>query len=494
MAEQNQGMNESELLADIEQKVEQYAKKYKPQLEQLSDSPLAKVCSIDESHIYGLGSQLEKWENYYNRYVKAFVPSHLTQGKSKNESGGSMNDLGTLPRLANDFIVANMGANPIGVFAGIQPIASSNGDVYVKTLLAGNSRGNTTQGQIVSSPLQAPDVYTDFWAGANNGEVTVATTANSSPSAGPYTITLTDKPVLKNKVKVYVSASIYGFDDGTGYIVGRGIEGTIDYTTGDVSLNFTVASGSIPTSTAIKLTYTSNLEESGAYAKVNLAIQRIPVVAEPFVVGQEFGLFQTWEIEQMFGRLAQEDSQKDLTEAMMAEICNKIINKMYKSAVAAGNSNLTEWSATPTGDVSQYLHRQSLPFSFAEAGKKLYQRTGRAVINCMIGDPGFCSYIETLDGFVPMNMVIQGAHIYGKYKDTVVIRAPQLPNNEALFIFTGTGMFDKPAVWGTYMPIIFLHPNIPVPNNVLRVQGAAVSYGAADLVIDRFITRFKITA
>jgi len=329
---------EAKLNSQVEEKLEQYVKNplYRECFEKLKDTTVGKLGGINEGHIYGLGSQLESWDNYYKGLNhKGLVPAQFN-GRSKNEAG-SMNDLPVLPRLAYDLLITNMGNNPISVFAGIQPISSSNGDVYVKQLIAANTRGNTTSGQIIASPLQQPEVFTDYFIGSNNPETTIATTAGSSPSAGPYTTTLTRAPLRKNSVRVTVSATIYGQDDGNGFIIGRGLEGTIDYTTGAISVTFTTAS--IPVSTAIKVTYTSNLEESGAYAKLNMAITKVPVQAEPFVIGQEFGIFQTWEIEQMFGRLAQEDAMNDLSQAMMAEISNKLINKFYNQVLADGVGN-----------------------------------------------------------------------------------------------------------------------------------------------------------
>ncbi len=485
-------INEAKVMSEVEQKLEKYTKnsRYREAFERLKNSTIKKAgVKIDERVLYGLGSQLEQFDSYYNNQLVPNAPGHLVTGGRISENG-SLNDLPQLPRLAYDLLITNIGNNPISVFAGLQTIGSSTGDVYVKEIVAGNSRGNTTTGQIITSPTQQPDVYTDYFIGSNNPAVTVATTAASSPTAGPYNTTLTRAPLRKNSVKVTVSSTIFGQDDGNGFIIGRGLEGTIDYTTGDITINFTTAS--IPTSTPIKVTYTSNLEESGQYAKLNLRIVKRPVVAEPFVVGQDFGLFQTWEMEQMFGRLVQEDSMNDLSQAMMAEMSNKIINKMYNQVVADGAGNQTTWDAAPPANTSKLLHRGTLAFALAEAEGKLYSRTGRAVIDFALASIAVASYMKTLPGFESINIVSQGAHIFGKLDNMVIIRCPQIPNGDAVLGFAGTGIFDKPAVLATYMPMMYIHPNIPTPNNLLKVQGAVASFAAADLVIERFLTRLTI--
>jgi hypothetical protein len=487
-------INEQEQMSEVEKKLEKYSKnsRYLEAYDKLKDSAIAKMGRSSESHLYGLGSQLEKFDNFYNGYLLKNAPAHVLGNSNRIQESGSLNDLAQLPKLAYDLLITNMGNNPISVFAGFQPIASSNGGVYVKTLVADNTRGNTTAGQIVSSPIQNPDVFTDYFIGSNNPQVTIATTAASSPVAGPYNTTLTRAPLRKNNVKVKVTASIYGQDDGNGYIIGRGLEGTINYTTGDITVNFTVASGSIPVSTPITVTYTSNLEESGQYAKLNLQLTKIDVQAEPFAVGQDFGIFQSYEIEQQFGRLAQDDSMNDLSQAMMAEISNKIINKMFNQVIADGAGNQTTWDATPPVGTSKLLHRGTLIFAVSEAEQKIYLRTGRAVIDFVLASPAVASYFSTLVGFESINIVSQGAHIFGKVDNRIIVRCPQIPQGEAVMGFSGTGMFDRPAVWASYMPMMFIHPNIPMPNNLLKVQGAVVSYGAAELVISRFLTRFTI--
>jgi hypothetical protein len=486
-------VNEKEAISEVEQKLEKYSKnpRYLEAYDKLKDTAVAKLGRSNESHLYGLGSQLEKFDNFYNGFLLKNAPAHVLGNSNRIQESGSLNDLATLPKLAYDLLITNMGNNPISVFAGFQPIASSTGGVYVKTLVADNSRGNTTAGQIVSSPIQNPDVFTDYFIGSNNPKVTIATTAGSSPSAGPYSTTLTKAPLRKGNVRVTVSATIYGQDDGNGYIIGRGLEGTINYTTGDIVVNFTTTS--IPVSTPIVVTYTSNLEESGQYAKLNLQLTKIDVQAEPFAVGQDFGIFQSYEIEQMFGRIAQDDSMNDLSQAMMAEISNKIINKMYAQVVADGGSNLTTWDAAPPAGVSKLLHRGTLLFAVSEAEQKIYLRTGRAVIDFVLASPAVASYFSTLVGFESLNIVSQGAHIFGKVDNRIIVRCPQIPQGDAVMGFSGTGMFDRPAVWASYMPMMFIHPNIPMPNNLLKVQGAVVSYGAAELVISRFLTLFRIS-
>ena len=453
----------------VQKEADFFAKKYNEQFQQLKGSPLAKFGKIGIPEIYGLGKQLYRFD----------------QLKKRMQERGNIADLGELPKFAYDVIVTAFGGSTLNLFAGTQPISSSHGNVYVKQLVASLTRGNVTDGQTLIDPTKAPDVFAENFAGEKSPQISIGQTTTS---VGPYTYTIVKAPIRPNTFKI-VAGTAYGTDNGQGKIIGWDLQGTIDYVTGAVVINFKTA----PTSgTNMLINFSTNLEESGNYAKLSPIMSTIPINAEVFVIGQELGMLQSFEAEQMFGEMMDDEATQDLSDCLMREISQTLIDKFYMEAINGGASNLTTWEAIPQNAQTEYLYRMTLPYALAKANKKLAQRLGRGGANVYLAGYGFCSYIETLDGFMPSDISTSGPHVYGTYNGKIVIRCPQMTDNDCLMVYTGTGMFDKPGVWAPYMPLATTQA-VPVNNNILKSQRICVTYGGVEIVIGRAITLFRIT-
>lgn len=465
---------EMKTLEEQKKLVEKYKKKYRPYIEALEKSPLARVTKggLTESHVAGLIGNLQRYEFYQNKVLKEY---------------GSVSDLGKLPTVAHDVITTSYGVDPSNVFAGNQVMKASHGSAYFKATKASSTRGNVTAGQTLRDPRKAPDVRAINYSGEGNN-FTLGTTVAGTLT---YTGTLPNVPVRKNTVNVSVSNSTtnYAEDNGRDFqagvnnILGVGFYGSINHATGNIVITFTSDPGN---GVVISVNYATNFEENGGYARVQNLWDSIPINAEVRALGMDVGLIQSFELENALGVDAESDSILTLSSEMVIENAQILINKMKNRAVG-----LTQWNKrTPTG-TSDALHRITFDFALEDASGDINTNADRGYANVIIGGGRFCTYLATLDGFEHSGLPGSSPYIFGTYKGKIVIKATQLNQWEALMVYKGTNNFDVAAINSVYMPLAIMK-HLPVFNNALKNQNACAMYNALEVVNSAFITRIEI--
>lgn len=462
-----------------------YYSKYKDQMDALMEhSPLAKVrkslgSKVNMYDVVALGEQLTQFENY-----KTFL----------NENGTNT-DLGQLPNLAFDIITASYGSSIVPLLASIQPIEEEQGTIYYKQTKTVNARGqvwsagtgtNIAGGEILRNPLATPAGYAVGYAGEM---VTVSATivATTTTTSG----TLTQTTVRPRSVAITLTYTTAGTvlratDDGDGNIIGVGIYGTVNYTSGAYTVNYTTA---IPVGGAtLSIDYGTDFEDSGVIPKITTVTASTTLKAEVFVLGQEIGLFKAYSMKKRFNLAAEEELVQDLSSEITAEIGNTLIRRLYLAS--QGN---TTWSRTPGSGVSYAEHKLEFMDIISNAENVILNNAGRGVLNVIIAGTTVCAVLANLPTFQKSNITSNGPHVYGIYGGNVtVIRAPMLPAGEALCVYKGTGMFDAPIVYAPYMPL-FVTNTMPVPNNVLKTQGVAAVWAGMKVTNSAFITKITVT-
>ena len=141
---------------------------------------------------------------------------------------------------------------------------------------------------LVGVPVTAPaDLYSDFVVNyqvfSNSAEDKIASDSTSTS----YNYTLSETPVLNNTVSVtwsYMGNSYTATDDGNGKITGPYLNGTIDYTTGKISLKFDKA----PDLGYIYIDYQFNPAQSAAIT-VNAPMMSSASEVNVFVEASDMG-------------------------------------------------------------------------------------------------------------------------------------------------------------------------------------------------------------
>lgn len=481
-------MSESMKEALIEQKANQYAEgKYKAQVESLQKSPLAKIRSITPYDVYSLGSQLATFESY---------------SKFCAESGTAA-ELGTLPRVALDVITAVYGAGILPVVGSVQPIEEEQGIVYFKQLRAAAAKGNLGANDLIWSSVNQAEKFPQGFAGSRL-QATIATATNATAS---YTVTAAAKPIRPNtiKVKVYkttisssvvtareLDSTIYGIDDGQGNILGKGISGTVNYSTGLFTLALTTAptvsdSAGVQIDAEYELDYEADGSLIGEYKYV---LSSKPIQAQVFALKENIGLLKSFALQKRFGKSSEDEMMNDLVNGLTEEAGGAAILSLINGARGiTGNS--IEWNKFSYQDWT--VHKLSLLDATYEAEGKIYTNAGRGKVNVIIAGANASGWFQSMPNFKAVNNTVSGPHVVGTIGDMTIVRAPAsiMDKNGIFAIYKGTGAFDTPFVWAPYMPL-FASGSIPVLNNPMMKQGLVATWAGCETVVPQFVTEIKV--
>lgn len=472
--------------------VDQYLKKYKNEMEVLEHkSLLAKALKgqggVNEGHIHALGKRLQLTEQFKNHLLHEY---------------GTQADLGLLPTHAGAVISVNFNNDPMNILAGSQEMPTTTALLFYKKVMARTTRGNVTSGQMLRDPKQAPEVYANDFSDDNASDQIATTTAGTLT----YSFTLTKNPIRRGTVRVTLSSGTnFATDQGqagvpdTGLLLGIGISGTINYLTGNITVNFATDPGN---GIIVSAFYATNFEENGSYPRINPLWDNKIVNARVWTIGSEIGVIESFQLKKVLGVDADEDMIKTLSDEMMAEQTQKLTRQMYGQA-----PQTFSWVRTVPSGVSDYLHIKGLHQVITRASGGISKQAGRGLGNILVGDVDFCSYLEATndDSFELIGVPSSGVHIRGIYKKTIpVICDPSLAINPATGLaytdniyrgymtYKGTNNYDIAAVYGTFLPF-FTAGNVPVLNNLLKKQGIAGAVGALENLVPNFTVRIHIT-
>lgn len=478
-------LSESLTLFRMEEQVEGYRKRYRKQMDLLEQSPLARLRpgGITQHDFIALGKQLEAFE---------------VMNKVVHEDQGNVNLLGKLPDVAFDVITVTYGASIIPLVASVQPIEEERGTVYFRRVRAATTKGSQTSGDVLSDP-RTPPVYPNGFASAFIGtETGVASTTSAQVT---YSFTLAAAPIKAQSLTVTLSggAGITGMDigaqaatPGIGQIWGNGISGTVNYSTGVVSVTLAADPGN---GKSITVGYQQNYELATDIPQIDSFYDNKPILARVYALKGTSGMFQTYAMQRRFGKTQDEELAKDLVQQTNSEIGSDLIKLLNSSAPNAGAPVV--FSRTPPNTVSYFEHKQTYKDFLAQAERVLVDQSGRGQISLMIVGKTHAQVISTLPGFVKMyDGALQGIHVFGTLDGTPVIRVTDtnvLGTEQGLMVYKGLSPFEAAAVYSPFMPLTLtdILPQAPNPLNTMR---AAAVWAGVDSLVPQFVVRFDTSA
>lgn len=460
------------------QNAQKYFTKYKKYCEAFEKSVVSRAINLSEHHIVQLGKQLEAFE----LYAKIC------------ENSGSLNTLGEIPKIALDVITAVMSNSVLPVIASTQVIEQQRQMIYFKNLRADNTKGNLTAGQVILDPKTGMKTPKGYASNRLNG-LEMATTALATVD---YTFTLPALPVQSQfmKIEVESDATVFaedvgprGADKNIGTLLGAGVSGTVNYTSGVVVLKFAVQ----PTvAKKIYVSYQQNMELAADLPKMTSFLDQTDVEAQAYVLKTVVGMFQQYALKKTFGDSALEDTAMDLTKEINAEIGGDFISKYLVAAMGS-----TQFSLTAPAGVSEKLHRESYAFRMSDAEAVMLGNAGRGTIKTMIVGREHAALVRGLDGF---NLLSDGGsvgpHIFGTYKGITYIRVPEdalLGAKKGIALYTGSSAIESAGVYCPFMPLTVRQAPAN-NNNPLQDQTVAATLAATKVVVPQFITAFDVVA
>lgn len=474
-------MNQTRL-KKIDQEAERLYEAYRDQMDLLDKSPLAKVREtqgaggITPYDYWCLGKMLESWETF----------TELV------EDVGNTNLLGKIPTIAHDVITAVQGAAIMPVIASTQPIEDERGTVYFKTVRAASTRGSVTDGDVLTDPrsnVTTPDGYSSSQI---DGEVIVASTAGATTN---YTGNLAVSPVRAETLKLTTSISgVEGLDVGpeasdtdVGRIFGKGISGTINYSTGAFDIDFEADPGG---GESVTVEYQQNFELDTDIQKIDTFFDSKTIHARIYALKAQLGMFQSFGLSKRFGMNGEEAMARDLVSEINKEIGGDMIRKLRANSVGSTTFSLT----LPSG-VSRFEHELAWKKSKADAEAVLVGNAGRGTINTLIVGREHAGLIETLPGFNKMfdgNSL--GVHVYGTIDGMTVVRVTEdalLGAKQGIALWKGTSPFESACVWSPFMPLTVTGVLPEAPNPLVSMRAAAV-WAGVDTLVPQYATKFDI--
>jgi len=455
--------------AYIDKKLNDFASKYRTQFKSLQGSMLQKVRGITDNDYFALGEKLEKFDNLVSGLNEADV-----------------NQLGVLPKIALDVIAVNYGTSPISLFASEQSIDEEVGIIYYRDIRAKNTRGNATAGETLVSPRDGIAKTLQGYAAAGLTNV-LAGTGNNVLTTFNFA---TNKPLKKESVFISLqgSTTIKGQDDGNGFIIGYGVDGTVDYVTGAIALNFSVAPA---TGVQVFVSYIENLEASADISEVEMFINHKIIKAEPYALKGTIGLFQNFGLNKRLGLNGGAELESMLVTELNKEITGKAIRLLDAAAGGTGTFDLT---VLPSG-VSYQEHKLQLKDKIATLDSVILSQAKRGQASVMIMGYRAAEISSTLPGFVKISdSKAFGPHLYGTLDGMPIVRVPEaatLAPTRVLGINKGDAL-DSALVRSTFMPIVTTGL-IPLGPNPLTDQNAVAAWEGLEVVQAGFIAKLDLT-
>jgi len=455
---------------------EKLYEKYRPQMDALSKSPLVKarkrLLPVD---VYSLGKQLEQFEAY----------------RDFQEDAGNLNQLGKLPTIALDVITATMGVSILPLIALTQPLEEEEGIVWYKNVRSATTRGSQTAGDVVINPITG--IVTPQGYASNKMEnVDIGDTGGTPVTHYEFTLPASAIPIRSESLKIWVADAplIYCQDIGgvgIGQLLGAGVSGTVNYLTGDVIIDFAVA----PTASKDILgSWQQNYELSTDIPKIDFYLAHKSIKCHTYALKTEISMLQNFGLKKRFGMNLDDEAGKDLVQEINREIGGDLVRKVKAAAMG-----VTQFDIKQPQYISESDHRRAYKNRLADAEAILVGNAGRGTVNLIIAGTEQSAIISTLPGFEKIfdgNSL--GAHVFGTLDGTVVIRVNEtaiLPSKEGIVLWKGKGIFEGPASYCPYMPLV-MTDKLPVSPNPLGSQKAVAVMAGVEALVPEFISKLDI--
>lgn len=459
--------------AKVEAEATRLYDKFRKQMDILEQSILCKHRGGLQAHdVFALGKQLEAYQAY----------------QEMCEEDGNLNQLGQIPKIAYDVITATYGLSILPIIASVQPIDEERGNVYFKNVRSVNTKGSQTAGGVVVNPrtqIATPSGYASDYI---SGEVLVNTGGSPTTSASG---TLNALPVRSETVKITVQddPNTYCQDDGNGKLIGVGVSGTIDYTTGAVVLTFAVAPAANKNLVA---EYQQNYERSTDIPQIDTFFDSKGIMAKIYALKGTIGMLQAYGMKKRFGLVAEDEVAKDLVQEINREIGGDLIRMLRAQAVGS-----TTFSKTTPSGVSYFEHKQTYKDQMAVAEATLLGNAGRGTISLMIVDKDHAAVLSTLPGWKKMyDGQSLGAHLYGELDGVPVVRVNEagiLASGQGIAMWKGSSPFEAAAVYCPFMPLA-VTSTLPQAPNPLQSMKAAAVWAGTDVLVPQYATKFDVVA
>lgn len=467
-----------DFLAEKNAKIVEYMEKnHGDHIKALEKSPLASVRSITEHDIATLGMQFANFETY----------------RQMCENQGSMANLGQLPKIALDVIVATQGLSILPIIASVQPIEEQKGIIYFRQIRSANTRGSQTEGDVVVDPRTGNVTPSGYASNLTEAEEGVSATIAAQLS---YTFTLANAPLLPQYLSLSFSndpsivaqdMGALGADKNIGIIYGKGLSGEVNYETGEVTIDFAADPGA---GHSVFASYQQDLEKGDDLQQITSYLDSKIIESRVYALKQTQGMLQSYTMQKRFGQAANEQLANDLVMEVNREVGGDAIRKQKAAAVGT-----TSFDRTLPAGVSLAEHKLAYKDSLYEAENVMIGNAGRGAISVMMVGRKHAAFVRGLPGFELLNDGnTLGSHLYGKLDGITIVRVPEtalLGEDEGIGMYRGQSPFESSMVYSPFMAMA-VTDMLPEGKNPLAGMRAAATMAGIDAVVPQYATKINL--
>jgi hypothetical protein len=331
-----------------------------------------------------------------------------------------------------------------------QPLQSRSGKIHYLDIQTEKAKGRIPAGLHMFDALRGFAGTEDFGSHKINGEPIGAIGATD------YVVRLEYRPCLPRSVEITDGNQVVQ-DDGNGNLIGDvgagggGITNTVNYVTGDVSLQFAAA-----TTGNVEANYGYNIEAATEYPKYGIALRGVQVEALPRAISTEWShqavvdLINDWGI----------DAEPTILDAggkiITAEKFRHVVNHLYRKA--SGGSFVFD-NATPPA-LTYREHIDAFGIMLGRLQHEIWQHTQKVRPNVCVLSPDIWFLFQHTKGFqgegTPgQSDALAGPKIVGTLSEhnILCIADPSFPGGSAVLTFRGMEIFNTAATVGMYLPL-----------------------------------------
>jgi len=334
----------------------------------------------------------------------------------------------------------------------IQPMDRQNGQIVLVRPVYSNSAGGVTAGQ---------QVFQNITDGTYASENITAVVSTGDGITTTLTGTLDVVPVRSGTVTI-TCGSVTCTDNGSGTLTGTGVTGTIDYTSGAISLTYTTAPASGTNAVA---QYRYDSEQNSAHTRsLDIQITNLPITAEPHPLKVVWSQMSQFAAEGHYNLDLGDMLTQLVGSFIKQERDMQLINQIILHAQADVSLN---FDATPPTNYSKLARYAEMGVKLDYAESLIQSELGRGGVSWVLCGYNAANIWSQVKGFKESGVVAPiGPYEIGTLRDGTVsvIKVPTMDANTYIVGFKGYVIGDSSIVLGDYIPLyatpVFQSPDL----------------------------------
>lgn len=451
-------------------KLKVYAQVFKPEFKRFAESDRFRLNKPTAEELVTFGEKLER---------QAMLNTACNEAVSfSNQMGGTQTVIGldyvTTAEIKNIFPL--IAADQVGDAATMN---DKIGIVRYEKVVASTTRGNVTEGQVLSGAGVGPEVYPAGFA----GEKQIGEDFCEIKTGLTYSGKLDFAPIRPGYVNITLPGGVTVTDDQNGHLISNVCGGTINYASGEWTLTF-AAQPAVAGKALV--TYDTNFE-LGTVPTISLLFDAKVVRAQVYGLQSDTSIFTQYLMQKTFNY----DTQKRTSELVQQMILNEQVSDLLakiKVAALENSADVTQFDLTRPHGVSQQSHIETVDLMFKQISKKMAKRSGEGELTVALCDPDATTIISSMHKFKKVGKTSAYATFYGVYADEILVfNCPQLADSgKVYFLHKGESKFLAAAVNMTAMPLV-TYEDIPVTYNLSQRRQGVFTLAAIDVLNPQMI-------